>query len=303
MKPLGSGSKVAFIGLGVMGRSMAINLIKAGYELHVYTRTSSTAADVLAAGATWCETLAQCVTNVDAVITIVAYPQDVREIYFGEDGILKHAAQQTCLIDMTTSEPALAVEISDEAIKAGMYAIDAPVSGGDTGAKNATLSIMCGAESHIFEAAKPLLQSMGSTVVLQGGAGCGQHTKVCNQIAIASNVIGVMEALLYARNSGLDPMIVLDSIASGAAGSWSLTNLYPRVVKGDYSPGFYTIHFIKDMEIAVNEAAAMGLRLPGLNMALEFYRELDREGEGLLGTQAIYKVLDRMNSSPKVAPE
>ena len=296
MKTLESGSKIAFIGLGVMGRSMALKLIEAGYSLKVYTRTQEKAADVLAAGAQWCPTVAECSTGVDAVITIVGFPTDVREVYLGENGIVANASEGTVLIDMTTSEPALAVEINDEALRNNMFSIDAPVSGGDVGAKNGTLSIMCGAESHVFEAAKPLLEVMGATIVLQGGPGCGQHTKMCNQIAIASNMIGVMEALLYARNSGLDPMIVLDSIGSGAAGSWSLCNLYPRVVKGDYDPGFYIIHFIKDMEIAVKEAAAMGLKLPGLNMALEFYKELDREGDGLLGTQAIYKILDRMNS-------
>ena len=296
MKILKPGSKVAFVGLGVMGRSMALNLIDAGYSLKVYTRTQEKAADLIAAGAKWSTSVAECAKDVDAVITIVGFPQDVREVYLGAQGIIAHASPGTTLIDMTTSEPALAVEVSDAAQKVGQYSIDAPVSGGDVGAKNATLSIMCGAERKVFENALPLLEKMGKTIVLQGGAGCGQHTKMCNQIAIASNMIGVMESLLYARNSGLDPMVVLDSIGSGAAGSWSLSNLYPRVVDNDFDPGFYIIHFIKDMEIAVKEAASMGLMLPGLNMALEFYKQLDAEGEGLLGTQAIYKVLDRLNS-------
>lgn len=296
MKILKPGSKVAFIGLGVMGRSMALKLIEAGYLLNVFTRTEEKAADLLAAGATWCNSVAECSRDVDAVITIVGFPIDVRDAYLGEQGIVANASKGTTLIDMTTSEPALAVEISDAAEKVGLVSIDAPVSGGDVGAKNGTLSIMCGAEKNVFENALVLLECMGKTVVLQGGSGCGQHTKMCNQIAIASNMIGVMEALLYARNSGLNPMVVLDSIGSGAAGSWSLSNLYPRVVNDDFDPGFYIIHFIKDMEIAVKEAASMGLRLPGLNMALEFYSLLENEGEGLLGTQAIYKVLDRMNS-------
>lgn len=296
MKSLSSGSKIAFIGLGVMGRSMALNLINAGYSLKVYTRTEEKAADLLAAGAQWAPSVADCAKDVDAVITIVGFPTDVREVFLGNGGVVANASQGTFLIDMTTSEPALAVEISDAATKAGLYSIDAPVSGGDVGARDGTLSIMCGAEKQVFENALPLLECLGKTIVLQGGAGCGQHTKMCNQIAIASNMIGVMEALLYARNSGLDPMVVLDSIGSGAAGSWSLNNLYPRVVNDDFDPGFYIIHFIKDMEIAVKEAASMGLRLPGLNMALEFYKQLDKEGEGMLGTQAIYKVLDRMNS-------
>lgn len=296
MKTLNPGCSVGFIGLGVMGRSMALNLIKAGFKLKVYTRTEEKAADVIAAGGYWCDSVAECSNGVDAVITIVGYPTDVREVYLGENGIVANATKGTYLIDMTTSEPALAVEIFDAANDQGLFSMDAPVSGGDVGAKNGTLSIMCGAESHVFEAVQPLLHSLGKTIVLQGGPGCGQHTKMCNQIAIATNMIGVMEALLYARNAGLDPLIVLDSIGSGAAGSWSLNNLYPRVVEGDMDPGFYVIHFIKDMEIAMKEAASMGLTLPGLSMALEFYRELEREGDGLLGTQALYKVLDRMNS-------
>ena len=220
----------------------------------------------------------------------------MRDIYLRQGGIIDSASAGTLLIDMTTSEPSLAVEISVAAKQQGLVAMDAPVSGGDIGARNATLSIMCGADSDVYEAALPLLSSIGVTIVLQGAAGSGQHTKMCNQIAIASNMIGVMEALLYARKSGLDPMVVLDSIGSGAAGSWSLTNLYPRVVKEDFDPGFYIIHFIKDMEIAVKEASSLGLNLPGLNMALGFYVELDKEGEGMLGSQALYKVLDRMNS-------
>jgi 3-hydroxyisobutyrate dehydrogenase len=291
-----TGSKVAFIGLGVMGKSMALNLLKAGYKVNVFTRTSAKAQAVVAEGAVLFDSVATCVKDVDAVITIVGYPKDVREVYFGASGILENVKACTTVIDMTTSEPSLAVEIYDKALSLGVYCLDAPVSGGDTGAKNATLSIMVGGAEDTFQSALPLLQTLGKTIVLQGGPGCGQHTKMCNQITIASNMIGITEALLYARRSGLDPMIVLQSIGSGAASSWSLTNLYPRVVQDDFDPGFYIIHFIKDMEIAVHESASMGLRLPGLNMALAFYKELEREGDGLLGTQALYKVLDRMNS-------
>jgi 3-hydroxyisobutyrate dehydrogenase len=296
MDRIESGASIAFIGLGVMGQSMALNLLKAGYRLKVFTRTKAKAIELLASGAEWCDSIGECVTDVSAVITIVGYPADVRDIYLRQGGIIDSASTGTMLIDMTTSEPSLAVEISLAAKQQGLSSIDAPVSGGDIGARNATLSIMCGADSDVYEAALPLLSSIGVTIVLQGAAGSGQHTKMCNQIAIASNMIGVMEALLYARKSGLDPMVVLDSIGSGAAGSWSLTNLYPRVVKEDFDPGFYIIHFIKDMEIAVKEASSLGLNLPGLNMALGFYSELDKEGEGMLGSQALYKVLDRMNS-------
>ena len=296
MDRIESGASIAFIGLGVMGQSMALNLLKAGYKLKVFTRTKAKAIELLASGAEWCDSIAECVTDVSAVMTIVGYPADVRDIYLRQGGIIDSASAGTLLIDMTTSEPSLAVEISVAAKQQGLVAMDAPVSGGDIGARNATLSIMCGADSDVYEAALSLLSSIGVTIVLQGAAGSGQHTKMCNQIAIASNMIGVMEALLYARKSGLDPMVVLDSIGSGAAGSWSLTNLYPRVVKEDFDPGFYIIHFIKDMEIAVKEASSLGLNLPGLNMALGFYGELDKEGEGMLGSQALYKVLDRMNS-------
>jgi 3-hydroxyisobutyrate dehydrogenase len=290
------GKALAFIGLGVMGNSMALNLIGAGYKLKVYTRTKSKATAVLDAGAQWCESVVDCVKGVSAVITIVGYPADVRDIYLKAGGIVDSADSGTILIDMTTSEPSLAVEISNSARSKNMAAIDAPVSGGDIGAKSAALSIMCGAERDTYQAALPIFEVLGKTIVLQGPTGSGQHTKMCNQIAIATNMIGVMEALLYARKSGLDPMTVLDSIGTGAAGSWSLTNLYPRVVKDDFDPGFYIIHFIKDMEIAVKESASLGLTLPGLNMALAFYKELDKEGEGMLGSQALYKVLDRMNA-------
>ncbi len=295
MQKVNSGNTLAFIGLGVMGRSMSLNLLKAGYNLKVYTRTPEKASDVIRAGASWCKTIKECCQDVAAVITMVGYPKDIREIYFGKDGILKNASKGTYLIDMTTSEPGLAVEIFDNAKEAGLFSIDAPVSGGDIGAKNGTLSIMCGGEEDVFSAVNPILQSLGKNIILQGGPGSGQHTKMCNQIAIASNMIGVMEALLYARNAGLDPINVLNSIGAGAAGSWSLNNLYPRVVKGDFQPGFYVIHFIKDMEIAIKEAASMGLKLPGLSLALEFYRLLEKEGDGLLGTQALYKVLDQLN--------
>ena len=295
MKSLNNKSTIAFIGLGVMGRSMAANLLNAGYKLNIYTRTKSKATTLIDAGAQWFDSIKNCVSQVDAVITIVGYPQDVREIYLSEKGIINSVPKGCLLIDMTTSEPKLAIEICAAANNKDILALDAPVSGGDIGARNAALSIMCGGSKKAFDMAQPIFSTLGKTIVLQGDAGSGQHTKLCNQIAIATNMIGVMEALLYARKSGLNPMTVLDSIGSGAAGSWSLSNLYPRAVKGDFDPGFYIIHFIKDMEIAVKEAAIMKLKLPGLDMALDFYKQLEKNGDGLLGTQALYKVLDSMN--------
>ena len=296
MDVITAGSKIAFIGLGVMGQSMAANLMKAGYKLNVYTRTKSKAEGLIAAGANWADSVADCVADVDVVITIVGYPSDVRETYLGKAGVIDSVKVGTLLIDMTTSEPTLAEDIYQAATTKEVFALDAPVSGGDVGAQNGTLSIMVGGARQSFDAAKDIFDALGKTIVYQGEAGSGQHTKMANQIAIATNMIGVMEALLYARKAGLEPMTVLDSIGSGAAASWSLSNLYPRVVKGDFDPGFFIIHFIKDMRIAVEEARRMGLKLLGLEMALVFYEKLDEQGDGLLGTQALYKILDEMNS-------
>jgi 3-hydroxyisobutyrate dehydrogenase len=296
MQNIESGSKIAFIGLGVMGQSMALNLIAAGFELNVYTRTKSKATAVIAAGAHWCDSISTSVSDVSAVISIIGYPKDVREVYLGEKGIIDSVKTGTVLIDMTTSEPTLAKDIYQAAIVRSAYSLDAPVSGGDIGAKSAALSIMVGGDEEVYEASQSIFLTLGKTIVYQGPAGSGQHTKMANQIAIATNMIGVMEALLYARKAGLNPMTVLDSIGSGAAGSWSLSNMYPRVVNEDYDPGFYIIHFIKDMRIAVEEAASMGLSLLGLQMALAFYERLDEQGDGLLGTQALYKILDEVSS-------
>ena len=293
-------AKVAFIGIGVMGRGMALNLIKAGYKLSIYTRTKSKAQEVIEAGAAWADSIAQCVQGADAVITIVGIPSDVREVYLSETGIIANAEKGAVLIDMTTSEPSLAKEIFQKAAERGIHALDAPVSGGDVGAREARLSIMVGGGKDAFDAAMPLLKTMGKTIVYQGEAGSGQHTKMCNQIAIASNMIGIMEALLYARRSGLDPETVLRSIGAGAAASWSMNNVLPRVMKGNFDPGFYVEHFLKDIRIGLNEAKNMGIRLPGLELAEELYNRLMQTGRGKLGTQALYKVLEEMaNTSHK----
>jgi len=296
MKKLSPNStKVAFIGIGVMGGAMALNLLKAGFTLRVFTRTKSKASGVIEAGGAWSDSISGAVSEADAVITIVGFPEDVRQVYFGEEGVLANAKKGAVVIDMTTSEPTLAKEIYEEAARLGIRPLDAPVSGGDVGARGGTLSIMVGGDKDAFEAAMPLFEAMGKTIVHQGLAGSGQHTKMCNQIAIASNMIGVMEALLYARKSGLDPDTVLKSIGAGAAGSWSMTNLLPRVIKGDFAPGFFVRHFLKDIRIALKEAETLGIRLPGLELAEELYDRLAASGRDKLGTQALYKVLEEMN--------
>ncbi|MFD1887018.1 NAD(P)-dependent oxidoreductase [Paenibacillus wenxiniae] len=281
-------TSVGFIGIGVMGKSMARHLKQAGYPLHVYTRTAASAQELVDEGATWHETPGALAAACHVIITMVGYPKDVEDVYLGSNGIIAKAAAGTYLIDMTTSSPQLAQRIAEEAASKGLHALDAPVSGGDVGAREARLSIMVGGEQADFEAVKPLLDKMGTNIVLQGGPGAGQHTKMCNQIAIASGMLGVCEALAYAKFAGLDAEVVLQSIATGAAGSWSLSNLGPRMIKGDFEPGFYVKHFIKDMGIALESAKAMGLNTPGLALAESVYQQLAQEGYDNKGTQVLY---------------
>jgi 3-hydroxyisobutyrate dehydrogenase len=280
---------VGFIGTGVMGKSMAGHLLKAGYPLVVYTRTKEKASDLLESGAEWAETPLEVAQKANVIITIVGYPADVEEVYLGENGIITNGKENTYVIDMTTSTPTLAKRLSEEAAKKGMQALDAPVSGGDIGAKEAKLSIMVGGDREDFLAVEPIFNLLGTNIVYQGKAGSGQHTKMCNQIAIASNMIGVCEAVVYAEKAGLDPKTVLQSISSGAAGSWSLSNLAPRMIDGNFEPGFYIKHFIKDMNIALEEAEAMGMMTPGLALAKKMYAQLAEKGEENSGTQALYK--------------
>ncbi|WIV19442.1 NAD(P)-dependent oxidoreductase [Paenibacillus polygoni] len=280
---------VGFIGTGVMGKSMAGHLQKAGYPLHVYTRTAAKAEELIKQGTTWHESPASLAAACEVIITMVGYPKDVEEIYLGENGIIANAPSGAYLIDMTTSSPQLAARIHEEALKSGLHALDAPVSGGDIGAKNAKLSIMVGGEKADYETVSPIFGLMGENIVYQGSAGAGQHTKMCNQIAIASNMMGVCEALAYAKTSGLDPETVLKSIETGAAGSWSLSNLGPRMIAGDYEPGFFVKHFIKDMGIALSSAEEMGLQTPGLALAKSLYEELSDLGYDDKGTQILYQ--------------
>ncbi|MBC1284441.1 NAD(P)-dependent oxidoreductase [Listeria booriae] len=282
-------TKIGFIGVGVMGASMARNLMAAGFEVHIYTRTKSKAESVIQEGAIWHETPQDLAPQVDVLITMVGYPTDVEELYLAEDGLLTTLRSGAIAIDMTTSSPNLAKQIAEEGKALNIAVLDAPVSGGDIGAKNGTLTIMVGGEQEAFEAAEPVLNAMGQSVILQGAAGAGQHTKMVNQIAIASNMIGVTEALCYAKKAGLDPEKVLASISGGAAGSWSLSNLIPRVLQDDFAPGFFIKHFIKDMRIALDEAKQMNLELPGLALAEQMYQQLADAGFAENGTQALIK--------------
>ncbi|EAE1220103.1 NAD(P)-dependent oxidoreductase [Listeria monocytogenes] len=281
--------KIGFVGTGVMGSSMAGHLLEAGYEVLVYTRTKTKAEDLLEKGALWIKTPGELANKVDILISMVGYPKDVEELYLGENGFLENLAVGTVAIDMTTSSPALAKKMAEFGREKGIGVLDAPVSGGDIGAKNGTLAIMVGGYEDVFLKVKPIFDILGSSVILQGDAGAGQHTKMVNQIAIASNMIGVTEAIIYAEAAGLNPSSVLDSISGGAAGSWSLANLIPRVLKDDFSPGFFIKHFIKDMGIAISEAKQMGLELPGLTLAEKMYQTLAEQGLSEEGTQALIK--------------
>ena len=292
--PSPSKPPVAWIGTGVMGSSMAKHILEAGYPLTVHNRTEAKAQPLLEAGARWAASPGEAAAEVGFIFSIVGFPTDVRDIYLGGGGIVERARESALICDMTTSEPSLAMEIAEAAAKRGITALDAPVSGGDIGAREARLSIMVGGEPQAFERARPLLEVMGRNIVLQGGPGAGQHTKMCNQISIASGMIGVVEALLYAKSAGLDPEVVLESIASGAAGSWSLSNLAPRIIQGDFAPGFYVRHFVKDMDIALSEGRRMGLSMPGLNLARELYRKLAELGGEEYGTQALYLAMEQL---------
>ncbi|MBC1403430.1 NAD(P)-dependent oxidoreductase [Listeria welshimeri] len=281
--------KIGFVGTGVMGSSMASHLLEAGYDVFIYTRTKSKAEELLTKGAKWIDTPQALAKKVDVLISMVGYPKDVEELYLGQNGFLENLSAGAVAIDMTTSSPVLAKKIAETFREKGIGALDAPVSGGDIGAKNGTLAIMVGGAEEVFLQVKPIFEILGSSVILQGDAGAGQHTKMVNQIAIASNMIGVTEAIIYAEAAGLNPARVLESISGGAAGSWSLSNLIPRVLQDDFSPGFFIKHFIKDMGIALSEAKQMGLELPGLSLAEKMYQTLADQGLSEEGTQALIK--------------
>ncbi len=284
-------SRVGWIGTGVMGSSMCGHLMTAGYGVTVYNRSPAKAKALVERGAKLAASPRAVAETSDVVFTIVGYPRDVREVTLGHDGTLAGARAGTVLVDMTTSEPSLAREIFDAAQAKSVHTVDAPVSGGDIGAKEARLSIMVGGESDVVAALTPLFETMGKTIVHQGAAGAGQHTKMVNQILIATNMIGVCEALLYGAKAGLDLETVLKSVGSGAAGSWSLNNLGPRMIAGNFEPGFFVEHFLKDMGIALAESRRMNLALPGLALAEQLYRAVEAQGFGRKGTHALMLVL------------
>jgi 3-hydroxyisobutyrate dehydrogenase len=284
-------TRLGWIGTGVMGRSMSGHLLAKGYEVSVYNRSREKAQDLLDRGAGWAATPKELASKCDVVFAIVGFPKDVREVFLGHDGALAGAKPGTVLVDMTTSEPSLAKEIYQAAKAKRVHAVDAPVSGGDIGAREARLSIMIGGDKEVVEALQPLWETMGKTIIYQGEAGSGQHTKAVNQTLIATMMIGVCEALLYAYKAGLDLNTVLQSVAPGAAGSWSLSNLGPRIIANNFDPGFYVEHFIKDMGIALDEANRMGLSLPGLALAKQLYVALKAQGHGRDGTQALMLAL------------
>ena len=279
-------ARIGFVGLGIMGQSMAGHLLAAGHALRVYNRSADKAKALVEQGAVWCDTPGVAAAGSDVVITMVGYPRDVEQVWLGEDGILAKA-KDALLIDMTTSSPELAQRLAREAAARGCRALDAPVSGGDIGAREARLSIMVGGDAGAFAEALPLLQLMGKTIVHTGGPGTGQHTKMCNQVVIASTIMGVCEGLAYARSAGLDADVVLQCISGGAAGSFQLNVMGPKIVKGDFAPGFMTEHFLKDLSIALAEADRMYLQLPGAAQARQLYATLVERGHGRDGTQAL----------------
>ncbi|MBW3539289.1 MAG: NAD(P)-dependent oxidoreductase [Planctomycetes bacterium] len=288
-------TKIGWIGTGVMGSSMLGHLIDAGFAASVYTRTKEKAEPLVRKGAKWAGSPRAVAEVADVIFAIVGFPSDVREVMLGEDGALAGSKQGNILVDMTTSEPSLAVEIAEAASKKGVWSIDAPVSGGDVGAKNGTLSIMIGGEKQVVDALKPCWDAMGKTIVHQGPPGSGQHTKMVNQILIATNMIGVCEALLYGYKAGLDLPTVLESVGSGAAGSWSLSNLGPRIMQNNFDPGFFVEHFIKDMGIALAESKRMQLSLPGLALAHQLYLAVQAQGHGKAGTHALELALSQLS--------
>ncbi|TFG60312.1 MAG: NAD(P)-dependent oxidoreductase [Spirochaetales bacterium] len=286
---------IGWIGTGVMGRSMCMHVVKKGHQVNVYSRTREKASGLTAEGAVWQPNPKAVAENSDYVFAIVGYPKDVEEVFLGKDGILEGTRPGMIIVDMTTSEPSLAKRIFEAAAAKGVSALDAPVSGGDVGARNAKLAVMAGGDSAAFGEVLPVFRYMGENIAYMGPAGAGQHTKMSNQIHIATTMVGMVECLLYAHKAGLDMEEVIAVIGKGAAASWSLNNYGPRIAKGDFNPGFFIKHFVKDMGIALHESRLMNLSLPGLALAQQFYISAISMGLENLGTQSLYKVFERMN--------
>ncbi|MEO5594280.1 MAG: NAD(P)-dependent oxidoreductase [Chitinophagaceae bacterium] len=288
--------KIGWIGTGLMGNPMVKHLLNAGYTVGVHNRTKAKATDLVEMGCTWYNTPAELAANSEIIVTIIGFPKDVEECYFGEQGIFKTIKPGTILIDMTTTKPLLAIKIADQAEEVGAAFIDAPVSGGQLGAINGNLSIMIGGKKEVVDSMLPLFQAFGKNMVYQGKAGAGQHTKMCNQITIAGTLIGVCEGLIYGLKAGLDLNTMLESITKGAAGCWSLDVLAPKIIKGDYSPGFSIDNFVKDLTIALEEAEAMRLSLPGLALVKQLYISIQAMDKGSCGNQALYLALEKLSN-------
>ncbi len=280
---------IAFIGIGVMGASMVRNLLKNGFKVSVYNRTKAKAEALKADGAVVCDSIKECIQNKDIIITMIGYPKDIEEVYFADNGIIANAPDHAYLVDMTTSSPKLAEQIYEKAKARGLKALDAPVSGGDIGAKNATLAIMVGGDEDAFNACRPVFEAMGKNIVYEGKAGAGQHVKMANQIVVAANTTGVCEAVSYCLAMGIDPEIMLKTIETGAAASWQVSNNGPKMCSHDFAPGFFIKHFVKDMKIALEECKNKNIRLPILEKVCSLYTEMENENQGDLGTQAIIK--------------
>lgn len=284
-------TKIGWIGTGIMGEPMCGHIVDAGYKTFIYTRSKEKAEGLIAKGAIWCGSPGEVANSSDVIFTIVGFPEDVREVYFGENGIFKKLRKGSVLVDMTTTEPSLAIEIYEKAKAGGAYSVDAPVSGGDVGARDARLSIMVGGDSDVVETVLPLLGLLGHKIVYEGGPGAGQHTKMCNQITVGGVMIGICEALLYCYKAGLDPDTMIKTVSAGAASTWLMENLGPRIAENDFKPGFFVEHFIKDLGIALSESERMNLDLPGLKLAKSLYEKTAELGYGRLGTQALYLAL------------
>lgn len=287
---------IGWIGTGLMGNPMVKHLLKAGYKVNVHNRTKDKSDDLIGMGCSWFDTPAALAANSEVIVTIIGFPKDVEECYFGEKGIFKDLKPGALLIDMTTTKPSLAIKIAEEAEKIGSEFIDAPVSGGQLGAINGTLSIMIGGKKEVVNTVLPLFEVFGKNMVYQGKAGAGQHTKMCNQITIAGTLIGVCEGLIYGAKAGLDLNTMLESITKGAAGCWSLDVLAPKIVKGDYSPGFSVNNFVKDLTIGLEEAEAMKLSLPGLSLVKQLYITIQAMDKGSSGNQALYLALEKLSN-------
>ncbi|MFG0263105.1 MAG: NAD(P)-dependent oxidoreductase [Novipirellula sp. JB048] len=289
-------TRIGWIGTGVMGASMCGHLIAEGFATTVYNRTRAKAQGLLDRGASWADSPREVAERADVVFAIVGHPDDVRQVFLCEnDGVLAGCDAGKILVDMTTSEPSLAVEIAALAQRRGVHALDAPVSGGDLGAQAGKLSIMIGGDAEVAAALRPCFAAMGETIIHQGPAGAGQHTKMVNQTLIATGMIGVCEALIYAHRAGLDLDTVLRSVGSGAAGSWSLSHLGPRIIENNFDPGFFVEHFIKDMGIVLAESRRMGLSLPGLALGEQLYQSVKAKGYGRCGTHALVLALAEMS--------